>query len=646
MNDFTIIHLSDLHFKSDQGTVMPKYIEKIFEDIDKYKHTWNAVEVVITGDIVDRCDYGAEELVLNFFTKLKEKIENKFVNIHIVPGNHDLIRVEGLPIDPSKKEMWSRELEAENKLDEQFYQRNEDFFNLTETNYINLINKIYQLFGRKEVSSAYGIEIDEIKGKYYYFIECVTAYNSGRGGNKDKRKIRMGEFQNDILMKQYKTLQKQKKPELTFLLTHYPLNWLQSEEEELIQGCALSPDGFNVDFVLCGHTHIQDIYHLNKNYKSMMTLATGIGWGDAKGEERLSPHRYSIDIFSLDANALELYPRRSTGGGDYEEDHELYSSAQIKDMEGKLIFPLKIERSREYFLISATKQNDTRAYFFSRELIEDFHRYRAKLNQWFYDAGNYLYILRKDLYEEICSEELETVKNAITDPNKNLQLVSLKRFLLNEEIEGVQTSERTIPALLKKGKHMQKQYEKLEAYLQYLCQRMGRLLFEDEILIRKGRVHFRYKYFANNKLCYKKLCAAGFEQDTLKQDDVSEAEWGDLIKAAFEAEHTLVYSANDLVCKKKLNKEKWDNYITAIPNFPGNKFSLTNRAGIGKGKNNLERPCISFGVTIKGEKDTLLYYLDYVNIAVAVGDLIRNFLDYTYITFEKFIDQLGEERYE
>ena len=69
----------------------------------------------------------------------------------------------------------------------------------------------------------------------------------------------------------------------------------------------------------------------------MMTLATGIGWGDAKGEERLSPHRYSIDIFSLDANALELYPRRSTGGGDYEEDHELYSSAQIKDMEGKRI---------------------------------------------------------------------------------------------------------------------------------------------------------------------------------------------------------------------------------------------------------------------------------------------------------------------
>lgn len=87
--------------------------------------------------------------------------------------------------------------------------------------------------------------------------------------------------------------------------------------------------------------------------------------------------------------------------------------------------------------------------------------------------------------------------------------------------------------------------------------------------------------------------------------------------------------------------------MTAIPHFTGNILRFNKGMGIGRAKTEeVERPLLSFGITIKGKHDSLLYYFDYVDVAKAIGDLIEDFIRYTGIDFKKFVEYINGEKYE
>jgi len=655
MNEVTIVHLSDLHLTKTENGKVPELYVKLIDDIKTYINEWNGVILVVTGDIVDRGEYEAREVALDFFKRIKIALKSKCKGIHIVSGNHD-VKIWKEEDKTDKIREWLNAIESESVLDKEFYIANKEIFDEYSEEYISLINEIYDIFKRDKIEKQNNIKIDKIGRTSLCFIEGFSALNSGRGGDKDKRHIRFGEYQLKTL---WDEINKEKaktgnSSELTFLLLHHPMNWLAVTEEEQLHNYTLSKTTFDVDFVLCGHTHIQDIYHVNKNYKSMMTLATGIGWKESEGAERLSRHRYAIYNLNLDANSMEIYNRYTNEAGVFAEDISLYNEEQIEEMQGKIILPLKMNKSKGYFDVSTVNGRTNRPFFYSSDIIKDFHNYRTKLNQWFYDAGDYLHRLRDELYEEIEMNEREKVCGCF---NKDKQIGELeeRRKQVVVEMEYVKNflglgtridkAKWNTPSLLNENEYKIKIYKKLDAYLQYLCERLSRLLFEDAQIVR-GRVHFRYGYVNNEEIYYKKLCAYGFYKGKGGEQEVSETIWGDMIEAAFNTQHALIYSVNKGICKNKLHKD-WDNYLTAVPQFAGNRIRHQHGKGMGSISGVVEeRPLLSFGITIKGKRCNILYYLDYINISKAIGDLISDFIRYTGISFQDFIYNYVGESYD
>ena len=91
MNDFTILHLSDLHI-NQKGERLSLLMENLLIDIKNEMKLVDNIIIVVTGDLVHRGNYEYKDSVIYFFTKLKESLGKKIKDIYIVPGNHDKVR--------------------------------------------------------------------------------------------------------------------------------------------------------------------------------------------------------------------------------------------------------------------------------------------------------------------------------------------------------------------------------------------------------------------------------------------------------------------------------------------------------------------------------------------------------------------------
>ena len=70
MNDFTILHLSDLHM--EQVRKKNVLMENLLKDIADEMEYSNDILIVVTGDIVNKANYAGKDEILFFFSKLKE----------------------------------------------------------------------------------------------------------------------------------------------------------------------------------------------------------------------------------------------------------------------------------------------------------------------------------------------------------------------------------------------------------------------------------------------------------------------------------------------------------------------------------------------------------------------------------------------
>lgn len=91
MNDFTILHLSDLHINGT-GKGLTPLLKNLLSDIKEELKPVDNVILVITGDIIDKANYEkCKENVLAFFEQLKDVLAEKLKDVYIVPGNHDRV---------------------------------------------------------------------------------------------------------------------------------------------------------------------------------------------------------------------------------------------------------------------------------------------------------------------------------------------------------------------------------------------------------------------------------------------------------------------------------------------------------------------------------------------------------------------------
>lgn len=87
----TIIHLSDIHFKSEKDIVL-KRTDQIVSSLRPHLTHTSTIIVAITGDIAQSGDLGEYSVATKFLTDLKKKIQKETeapLHFAISPGNHD-----------------------------------------------------------------------------------------------------------------------------------------------------------------------------------------------------------------------------------------------------------------------------------------------------------------------------------------------------------------------------------------------------------------------------------------------------------------------------------------------------------------------------------------------------------------------------
>ena len=147
MNDFTILHLSDLHFNV-KNNVLPTLMNNLLDDIaEQAKFIDNNIIIVVTGDLIHKGNY---------------EYEAKFQDIYIVPGNHDKERnaIDKMILE---KYVFTANDSTARKFKAKYWQYISYAFN----KHLKLVKNIYKIFYKKNfakhiIDETYGVNVTEI----------------------------------------------------------------------------------------------------------------------------------------------------------------------------------------------------------------------------------------------------------------------------------------------------------------------------------------------------------------------------------------------------------------------------------------------------------------------------------------------------
>lgn len=285
MNDFTILHLSDLHI-NQKGERLSTLMDNLLIDIKQEMELLDNIIVVVTGDIVHKGNYDYKENAIVFFKELKKILKEKVKDIYIVPGNHDKVR-------NSIDSKIIQEYKLEGDVADKFYKDYWKYIMVSFTDYQDMVKKIYEIFvdktkvKKKVKANTYGVFVTEINDKRICFMAFNTAWSCM--GDTDERNLKFGKFQLDEIKEEYKEKMGKSGYDLVIAVAHHPLNWLTGEEETLLQTNILSNFSLNCNIYISGHIHNRDIINWQSTRHSLTTLVSGVGWPD---EEEDMQHPY------------------------------------------------------------------------------------------------------------------------------------------------------------------------------------------------------------------------------------------------------------------------------------------------------------------------------------------------------------------
>ncbi|MCH5325469.1 MAG: metallophosphoesterase [Eubacterium sp.] len=663
MNDLTILHLSDLHIDSS-GPSYSRLLKKLISDIaNEIKHTKDkSLLLVVTGDIIHQGPEfskspNAFNNAVNFFSDLYQILKTKVVGIYIVPGNHDKRRTEdnrflvpayrAMPTTIADKNGKKR-----NAFDENFYNNFwkfhlESYDTTHGTGYIELTKKIYQIFGlsvdecesKSFISDTFGVDVIEVLGKKYCFILLNTAWSCF--DEDDTRNMILGDFQIQRIKKQFQDLvgkyREVDRPDITFILGHHPVEALRGTEQDHIFNEMISFDSFDANVYLCGHTHDRTVINWINNRHSINTFVTGIGWPENSGGSHVGNHTYSMYVFNLDANSIDVYVRSTNDGGSFSPDFRIYTTEQNTESQ-KLVFPIKAQNAQTYIPLSLGDNRSSKAYYISEQFVKTIKEYVKRIERLRSISSSMMESDKNDLFLSLCNDEedneLEGEFTGInpTDEYITEELAEDDELLYNYFFANIPNESEEFINEIKRifRKNANVVYETFLGFLQKLCQKMQKILVED-LCDETDIVRFHFRFLADRKsLQYLKLCASFPEQINSSEFDVSEIKYGQLIEKAFQSGHSLIYSVNEEFTESKLS-EKWKNFITVVPLFDKNSFTRKNT------NINKKIPFITFGVTINNDKfDDLLYCMDYFSIKETLEEIIEQYLELFCINIGDF----------
>ncbi|WP_278951011.1 metallophosphoesterase family protein [Anaerobutyricum hallii] len=590
MNDFTILHLSDLHIEPIRKKNI--LMENLLKDIaDEMKYS-NDILVVVTGDIVNKSNYEAKKEVIDFFQKLKNILGSKVKHIYIVPGNHDkkrshmdqtILSLYGNTEKPEEEDEWK-------------------YIRVSFDEYIELVREIYGIFYKREevearvLPNTYGVQIDEVNGKRICILQFNTAWTCT--GDKDQRHLKIGKYQMDQIKKmyldKYTKLEKNKEIDITIALAHHPVSWLTGEEEDRIQDEILSNNGLNANVYVCGHTHNRDVINWQNNRHSLTTLVSGIGWPDDDWQHPYA-HNYSSYVFNLDVNSIDVYVRSSDDAYVFEPDFRIYTNARNKENK-KIIMPIDICKTQAYFNLGAPGSRSAKSCYITEDLIREISRYVRIL--------------------VMCENEIDKRYESIQ-----------QELIIGENEESSE----------KRSIEIRKEFS---VYLTAICKVLCNTISEEKDV--KLRTHFRI-WKETTDLYVPVVFWTNYEK--AREHEMSIRTWGELLEESYKKKVPLIASVNQMYCQNSMQMNKsnekgaqWVDFITCIPQCPKIGFiELDERTQ----KVKKERPYLTFGVTVYDEKDRdILYILDYLRIDWFIGRQIAKFFKRFSIDLKQYADSI------
>lgn len=626
MEDMTILHLSDLHINNQYSNTWEYFFKDLANEIKIIGE--KRIVVVVTGDIIHKGILHSEstteyENALSFFRELKKTLGEKFAGIYIVPGNHDKARTskESLLISGYRKFDSDYNVQK-SKFCDDFYKHIwqthlESYGKESGTGYLELVQEVYELFGMSEddinkkqfITDTYGVDVIDIGDRKFCFILFNTAWSCI--DDYDDRNLICGKFQIAAIKKQFGNLfskGKKVKPDVTIALGHHPIDSLYGKERDYVFNEMISIDGFNANMYLCGHVHDEIVKNWSNNRHSMNSFVTGFGWPD-NGGDHVAKHTYAMYTINIEANAIDVYMRKSTDGGVYIPDFDVYIKNREEKINNKISFPLNAHKTITYIDVDRGKNRSTESHFLSNELLRSMKEYNRITSRFSYlMARNFEYI-NDDIYDDFSDEDDDEVVE---------KLFQYLYFSLDKKTK----LDKDIKALFDKDKSVL--YSEFWIYLSSICQNLvdsvSECLGDDAGIL---RTHFRY--YNEDTEEYEGMSISVSKSKNVEDYQVAKIKYGQLIEAAHKCGKGLVFSANTDKVDHELNK-RWTNFITIVPEFEGNNYH-TNYSPNGR-REKTSFPYITFGVTVNGKiYDDLLYLMDFFSIKDSIEAFIDNYLD-------------------
>lgn len=612
----SILHLSDLHITDNNGTYS-EVLDNLIDDVKNECKYLSRIILVITGDLIDRAQYSDAtiEITKQFFQKMYETIGNKIIGVEIVPGNHD----------KERQKINKNLIEEQRALDDisEIVPKEWDYFLVPYKNFIELANDIRNIFNKNSIvnrNSYYFESIDE-KDFKIIFINLDTSWSS-YGGAEDKRKLCLDMTQLNILKEKYQQEKRElKKPYLTILTAHHPLNWLKEIDETFINDWLLNSEYFNIDFYICGHIHDRQIKSFFDTYKSYITLVTGVGWAEKTADAQKDRHRYSIYNLNLKNNSCEIIIRKTRTDGIFDYDNDVLLSDDERKNK-RIYIPIKSYNNRPTIKIPVYVEDKglKNDYLFINDEILDKIK---KINEIFWDVSNHMAQFQSMHVRDFF------VKYELSKTSKSTMV---KQEIYDDYFyKNIDNS--TVDDLFSNIQNYSIIYNNFLSYLRELCGTIVSSFKNNFEAIKYIRLHFR-KYYKEEDL-YTALCQATAET-VGNPPGIRDLNYDNsLIKLSFETEKSLVYLHNTKYNPLNMKNNKYHNFISMAPHLGQNVYSFK--------QNRIEqsRPFLSASLSLTCNTDSnILDILNYLDISHFIFRLVFDYVSLFKIDMEKFIQEV------
>ncbi|WPP02404.1 metallophosphoesterase (plasmid) [Pseudomonas sp. HR96] len=315
---FGWLHISDHHIGAN-GTkhLWPQVREEILNDVKNHVLSGNSVDIVIfSGDLVqqgEKAEYEKAKLeIRNIFEALNSVGSNP--KFFIVPGNHDLKRVEDGSSLPLAIEKAGERVEMYKKTFLNASSDNQKLIRKAFKNYTAFVNSLRQDNIPLLESTVVGVMPGEIAGTLDVnglkigLIGLNSTWSQVQGGNY-KGKI-------EIFTEQFTELTGNNPGEwaaahdFNILVTHHPANWLSSKSKVEFDNQIFISKYFALH--LYGHMHeisTVAIDHGDGHIRRSVQAASLFGMDRANGELQRN-HGYIFGQIIDESQLLRIWPRK------------------------------------------------------------------------------------------------------------------------------------------------------------------------------------------------------------------------------------------------------------------------------------------------------------------------------------------------